>query len=126
MIFFVCNMFMNICFSAWLVLVVSRSFQPLARDSIHLTMDTSAFRDMLRQLSSTDIDMDDHMEMALRKCCYLMEKMTADRSRKIVKMAKDRPCLQVYMSDGWSTDLRSKFHSESEGVRVQRTGRLRS
>ena len=89
-------------------------------------MDKSALRDMLRQLSSTDIDTDDHMRMALRKCCYLMEKMTADRSRKIVKMAKDRPCLQVYMSDGWSTDLRSNFHSESEGVRVQRTGRLRS
>ena len=89
-------------------------------------MDKTCIRDLLRQLSSTDIDLDDQTKMAMRKCCYLLEKMTADRSRNIVKMAKDRPCLQVYMSDGWSTDLRSKFHSQSEGVHVQRTGRLRS
>ena len=89
-------------------------------------MDKTCIRDLLRQLASTDIDLDDQTKLAMRKCCYLLEKMTADRSRNIVKMAKDRPCLQVFMSDGWSTDLRSKFHSQSEGVHVQRTGRLRS
>ena len=89
-------------------------------------MDQSAIRDLLRQLSSTDIDLDDHTQLVLRKMCHLLEKMTADRCRRIVRLAKDKPCLQVYMSDGWSTDLRTTFHSKSEGVHVQRTGRLRS
>ena len=100
------------------------SLWPVARP--HTTMDKTCIRDLLRQLASTDIDLDDQTKMAMRKCCYLLEKMTADRSRNIVKMAKDRPCLQVYMSDGWSTHLRSKSHSQTEGVHVQRTGRLRS
>ena len=53
-------------------------------------MDTSGIREFLKQLSSTDVDLDDHAKVALRKCCYLLEKMIADRCRNIVRMAKEK------------------------------------
>ena len=41
-------------------------------------------------------------------------------------MAGSRASLQVFQSDGWSTDSRTRIHSQSVGVDVARVGRLRT
>ena len=90
------------------------------------TLDVDAIRSLVQVLQSTDVDLDDEHLKLMRKTCCVLEAMTAERCRNIVRMAHNRPCLQMFQSDGWSTDIRSRFHSKSEGVSVSRTGRLRS
>jgi hypothetical protein len=89
-------------------------------------MDADEIRSLLEVLQSTDVDMDDEHLKLLRKTCCVLEGMTAERCRNIVRMAGNRPCLQVFQSDGWSTDIRSRTHSKADGVSVSRTGRLRT
>ena len=89
-------------------------------------MDAEAIRSLLQVLQSTDVDFDDEHLKLLRNTCCVLEAMTAERHRSIVIMAGNRPRLQMFQSDGWSTDIRSRFESRSEGVHVSRICRLRT
>ena len=89
-------------------------------------MDASEIRSLFEELQSVDLDMDADYLNLIFKTCSIIETMTADHCRNIIRMAGSRPCLQIFMSDGWSTDLRSRVRSSGGGVLVQRTGRLRT
>ena len=88
-------------------------------------MEASDIRSLVQLLQSTDLDLDEEFLHLMKKTCLCLETMTAERCRNIVRMAGSRPCLQIVMSDGWSSDIRTRTHSQSEGVDVSRVGRLR-
>ena len=81
---------------------------------------------LLQELTSTAYDMDSGQLEALARACTIIEDMTSQKCREIIRRAQHRPCLQIFMSDGWSTDIRHRFRATSGSVDVQRTGRLRT
>ena len=89
-------------------------------------MDEEEIQTLLQELTSTAYDMDSAQLTALHKVCHIIEQITAEQCRQLIARARHRPCLQMFMSDGWSTDIRSRFKSESRGVGVHVTGRLRT
>ena len=89
-------------------------------------MDVEEVRALIGELQSSDTDADAATLRVMCKVASILETMTSERCRSIIRLAGRHPCLQIFMSDGWSTDLRSRFQSVSDGVRVQRTGRLRT
>ena len=93
---------------------------------LRLIMDKSEVRSLLHLLQSTDLDLDEQFLFLMQKTCVCLETITAERCRAIVRMAGTHPCLQIVMSDGWSVDSRTRFHSASESVAVSRVGRLRT
>ena len=90
-------------------------------DMTRPTMDTEAIRSLMQQLQNTDIDADEEFSKLMRLAAHLVETMTTGRCSNIACMAGARPCLQVFMSDGWCTDLRTWFGSSRDGVSVQRS-----
>ena len=81
---------------------------------------------MMAELTSTSVDMTNEQLTALHRACTIIEEITAGKCKEIMSMAGESPCIQIFMSDGWSTDIRSRFCSSSGGVDVRRTGRLRT
>ena len=90
------------------------------------TMDQEEVRSLMQELTSTAYDMDSGQMGALVRACTIIEDMCGEKCRDIVRRARDRPCLQMFMSDGWSCDIRWRFQSSSGDVAVERTGRLRT
>ena len=89
-------------------------------------MEVSDIRSMAQVLQSTDLDLDDEFLQLMKKTSVCIEMITAERCRGIVRRAGGRACLQIFQSDGWSTDMRTWYRSRSEGVDVSRVGRLRT
>ena len=89
-------------------------------------MDSEEIQTLLSELTSTAYDMDSAQLTDLHKVCHIIEQITTEQCRQLIARAGHRPCLQMFMSDGWSTDIRSRFKSESRGVGVNVAGRLRT
>ena len=90
------------------------------------TMDEESVKSLMQELTSTAYDQDAGQMGALVRACTIIEDMLAEKYRDVVRRARDRPCLQIFMSDGWSCDIRQRFASSGEQHRVERTGRLRT
>ena len=89
-------------------------------------MDADVVRSWLRDLSAVGTDLDSEGDRALMRACAIIEDMTASKCKRLITEAGDRPVLQVYMSDGWTTDVNSKDGGFVGHVRVTRSGRLRT
>ena len=89
-------------------------------------MEASEIKDLMQELISTAVDLSEDQMTTLHRCCTIIEEITNDSCKEIIRMSGERPCLQVFMSDGWSTDIRTRASESSHGVSIQRTGRLRT
>ena len=89
-------------------------------------MDSDQIRSMLEELHCTATDMDSECLSNLHKACTVIEKMTSAKCLNLVAMAGKRPCLAMFMSDGWSCDIRERVRASSADVVVNRTTRLRT
>ena len=89
-------------------------------------MSVEEIRVLLIDLVAVDEDMGDEQVADVQKACAIIEDVTADKARRLISSARDKACLQVFMSDGWSTDIRTRDVSFVGEVRVTRTGRLRT
>ena len=94
-------------------------------NQIRTMMECDQIRAMMEELHCTATDMEPEVLSNLHRACSVIERMTSDKCRNLVSMAGRRPCLAVFMSDGWSTNLRQRFTARAEDVVVNRTGRLR-
>ena len=89
-------------------------------------MDRDQIRGMIEELRGTGTDLDTESLALMHKVCCIIERMTSDRCRNLVSMAGKRPVLAVFMSDGWSCDIRQRVRESAGDVVVNRTTRLRT
>ena len=89
------------------------------------TMDTEDVRNLVQTLHGTAIDMDDQTLGQCIKTCHIIEQITSQHCRDVIARAGNRPCLLIFMSDGWSSDLRTTTVNSAGGVTVDRKHRLR-
>ena len=89
-------------------------------------MEASEIKALMQELISTAVDLSEDQMTTLHRCCTIIEEITSDSCKQLIIMSGERPCLQVFMSDGWSTDIRKRASESSHGVSIQRTGRLRT
>lgn len=89
-------------------------------------MDPADIRDLMQEMTSTAVDMSEEQMTTLNRCCTIIEEITSDHCKALIRASGVQPCLQTFMSDGWSTDIRTRASGQSQGVSVQRTGRLRT
>ena len=75
-------------------------------NQIRTMMECDQIRAMMEELHCTATDMEPEVLSNLHRACSVIEIMKSDKCRNLVSMAGRRPCLAVFMSDGWSTDLR--------------------
>ena len=88
-------------------------------------MDHSEVRSLIEELQSVSLDMDAPTLANVHRACAVIEKMSAQQCRHVIALAGNRPLLQTFMSDGWSTDIRSRTISSHDDVAVHRRTRLR-
>ena len=81
---------------------------------------------MMEELQCTATDMDHESLSKLHQACTVIEKMTSAKCLNLVAMAGRRPCLAMFMSDGWSCNIRERVRASSADVVVKRTTRLRT
>ena len=89
-------------------------------------MDSTEVQDLMSELQSVSLDMDDEQLKNAYKFCAVLEDLCTERCRAVVRAANKGPLLQVFMSDGWSVDMRSRTAAAHDGVRVDRRGRMRT
>ena len=89
-------------------------------------MDVEQIRALILDMSAVGTDFDKLGLKSLHRACSIIEDMTTAKVSRIINAAGRRPVLQVYMSDGWSTDIRARDSSFVGQVRVTRSGRLRT
>ena len=89
-------------------------------------MDSADIKALMQELTSTAVDMSGDQLTDLHRACTIIEEITSFQCNQIISGCGDRPCLQIFMSDGWSTDIRTRFRESSHGLDVRRTGRLRT
>ena len=99
---------------------------PLSNQPSVSTMTPDDILHMMESLHCTASDMDKEDVSMLHRACSVIERISSEQCRKSISDAGHRPCLQMFQSDGWSCDIRSRFRSASQGVQVQRIGRLRT
>ena len=89
-------------------------------------MDSAEIQDLMAELQSVSLDMNDEQLSNAHRFGALLEDLATERCREVIRAANKGPLLQVFMSDGWSVDMRSRVASEHDGVRVDRRGRMRT
>ena len=89
-------------------------------------MDREDVRCLILELTSVGNDLDKNDVADLYKACSILEDMSSARALDVVRSAGSRPALLTYMSDGWTTDVRSSDTSFLRHIRVTRKGRLRT
>ena len=89
-------------------------------------MDSADIKALMQELTSTAVDMSGDQLTDLHRACTIIEEITSFQCKQIISGCGVRPCLQIFMSDGWSTDIRTRFREPSHGLDVRRTGRLRT
>ena len=89
-------------------------------------MDPSQIQELIHELQSPALEMDLEQLASAHKACAILEDITADRCREVIKLAGKGLVLQVYMSDGWSCDMRSRVSSCHGDIIVSRAGRMRT
>ena len=88
-------------------------------------MDTSEVRSLIEQFQSISLDMDSATLANVPRACKVIEEMSAQQCRHVIALAGNRPCMQTFMSDGWSTDIRGRTVSSHDDVAVRGRNRLR-
>ena len=81
-------------------------------------MASNQIRAMMEELHCTATDIDADGLARLHKVCIMIETMTAEQCRNLVRKAGRRPCLAVFMSDGRSCDILQKFRAVADEVVV--------
>ena len=64
--------------------------------------------DFLQELSATDGDMDHTAVNVLFLAAAAIEDIATAKCRALIDLAGHRPLLQAFMSDGWSSDVRTR------------------
>ena len=93
------------------------------RDS---AMDPSEIHDLIHELQSPALEMDSEQLANAHKACAVLEDISTERCREVIRLASKGPVLQVYMSDGWSCDMRSRVSLSHGDIRVCRGGTMRT
>ena len=117
------NNCMHICFAHSFACLSDYNLSSQPSVSI---MTPDEIKDMMESLHCTASDMDKEDLSMLHRACSVIERISSEQCRKLISDAGHRPCLQVFQSDGWSCDIRSRFRFESQGAQVPRIGRLRT
>ena len=60
-------------------------------------MDSSQIQALMQELASPSLDMDEEQVENSLKCCAILEDMSAERCRQVIKIANKGPVLQVYI-----------------------------
>ena len=88
-------------------------------------MDSSQIQALMQELASPSLDMDEEQVENSLKCCAILEDMSAERCRQVIKIANKGPVLQVYMSDEWACDITKRVSSQHEDIRLSSRGKIR-
>ena len=89
-------------------------------------MNPSEIQPLVEELQSVSLDMDPEQLANTHKACAVLEDMTTEKCREDIRVASTGPLLQVFMSDGWSCDMRNRMASAHGGFRFGGVGRMRS
>ena len=89
-------------------------------------MEPSEIQELMSALQSPSLDMDNDSLNNVLRACAVVEDMCTDRCREVIKIAHKGPVLQMYMSDGWSCDMRNRDVSNHGGLVTQCRGRMRT
>ena len=90
------------------------------------TMEPAEIQGIMEELQCPSLEMDSEQIANAHKAAAILEDMTAQKCREVIRLANRGPCLQVFMSDGWSCDMRSRTSAGYGDVRVDRVGRMRT
>ena len=86
----------------------------------------SEIEDLVEELQSVSLDMDPEQIANTHTLCAVLEDITAESCRQVIRAAGKGPVLQVFMSDGWSCDMRARVSTTHGDARVDRVGRMRT
>ena len=89
-------------------------------------MDRSEISDLIEELQSVSLDMEPEQMGDTHKVCAILEDMSNERCRDVVRSAGMGPVLQTFMSDGWSCDMRQRVCTTHGDASVVREGRMRT
>ena len=78
------------------------------------------------ELQCPSLVMDEEVLKRAHRGCGIIELMSAQRCRDVIRLAERRPVLRAYMSDGWSVDMRTRTAAGHDGDRFVRSGRRRT
>ena len=85
-------------------------------------MDPSEIQDLIQELQSPSLEMDLEQLANAHKASAVLEDMTTEQCREVIRLASKGPVLQILMSDGWSCDMRSRVSSCHGDIRVSSQG----
>ena len=83
-------------------------------------------RDFLQELSATGGDMGHTAVNVFFRAAAAIEDIATARCRALIDIAGHRPLLQAFMSDGWSSDVRTRHIESSGDTSVHSRGGLRT
>ena len=89
-------------------------------------MNSAEIRDLMGELQSVALEMDSEQLGNAHKACAVIEDLTLEKCRDVIRLAGKGPVLQCFMSDGWSCDMRERVGVSHGGIRVDRRGRMRT
>ena len=93
---------------------------------IDFTMEKGDIQDLIGELQSCGLEMDEEQLACCHRAACIIEDITAQQCRQVIGEAHRNPVLQVFMSDGWSCDMRQRASASHGDIRVDRSGRLRT
>ena len=93
---------------------------------IDFTMEKADIQDLIEELQSCGLEIDEEQLASCHRVACIIEDLTAQQCRQVIGEANRNPVLQVFMSDGWSCDMRQRASSSHGDIRVDRHGRLRT
>ena len=78
---------------------------------IDFTMEKGDIQDLIGELQSCGLEMDEEQLACCHRAACIIEDITAQQCRQVIGEANRNPVLQVFMSDGWSCDMRQRVSS---------------
>ena len=90
-------------------------------------MEASEIQSLMEELQCPSLEMDAEQIANAHKAAAILEDLTAQKCREVIRVAHRGACLQVLFSDGWFCDMRSRTSAGIiDGARVDRVGRMRT
>ena len=89
-------------------------------------MDRSEIEDLMGELQAVGLEMEPEQIQNTHKVCAVLEDMTSEACREVIRAAGRGPVLQVFMSDGWSCDMRKRVSTTHQDTRIDRVGRMKT
>ena len=89
-------------------------------------MEPSEIQDLIHELQSPSLVMDENQLANAQRACAVVEDIATERCREVIRLAHKGPVLQMFMSDGWSCDMRYREASCFEDNRVESRARMRT